>query len=115
MVINTGYVSSWKSKELSDESLTPALNYYGTKTSVKLTGKQPKVSYTHGTIVNIYIAYELGASDSHTNDCMLKSCLFGGVRLTKNADSDKYGYSGFGIGFDRRSKILFPGGGFGQM
>ena len=27
---------------------------------------------------------------------------------------DKYGYSGFGIGFDRISNFTFPGGGFGQ-
>ena len=26
----------------------------------------------------------------------------------------KYGYSGFGIGFDRRSSFPFPSGGFGQ-
>ena len=26
----------------------------------------------------------------------------------------KKGYSGFGIGFDRRSSFSFPGGGFGQ-
>ena len=30
----------------------------------------------------------------------LAGCLFGGVKLTKNADSDKYSYSGYGIGFD---------------
>ena len=34
--------------------------------------------------------------------------------LTKNADIDKYRYSGYGIEFDRRSSFLFPGGGFGQ-
>ena len=34
--------------------------------------------------------------------------------MTKNADIDKYGYSGYGIGFDRRSSFSFPGGGFGQ-
>ena len=34
--------------------------------------------------------------------------------LTKNADIDKYRYSGYGIGFDRRSSFLFPGGGFGK-
>ena len=39
---------------------------------------------------------------------------FGAVTLTKNADIEKYGYSGFGIGFDRRSSFSFPGGGFGQ-
>ena len=34
--------------------------------------------------------------------------------MTKNADFDKYEYSGYGIGFDRRSSFSFPGGGFGQ-
>ena len=45
---------------------------------------------------------------------MLKSCLFGAVTLTKKTDIDKYEYSGYGIGFDRRSSFSFPGGGFGQ-
>ena len=45
---------------------------------------------------------------------MLKNCLFGGVALIKNADIDKYGYSGYGIGFDRKSSFSFLGGGFGQ-
>ena len=40
--------------------------------------------------------------------------LFGALTLTKNADTDKYGYSGYGIGFDRRSSFSFLGGGFGQ-
>ena len=34
--------------------------------------------------------------------------------MTENADIDKYGYSGYGIGFDKRSSFSFPGGGFGQ-
>ena len=34
--------------------------------------------------------------------------------MTKNADIEKYEYSGYGIGFDRRSSFSFPGGGFGQ-
>ena len=33
---------------------------------------------------------------------------------TKNAYIDKYGYSGYGIGFGRRSSFSFLGGGFGQ-
>ena len=85
--------------------------------SVKFIGgylKHPKVSYTHKTIVNIYIVYELGASSSNNNDPTLKNCLFGAVTLTKNTDIDKYGYSGYGIGFDRRSSFSFPGVGFGQ-
>ena len=88
-----------------------------TKTRVKFTGsclQQPKVSYTHAAIVNIYTVYELGASSSHSDDPTLKNSLFGAATLTKNADIDKYGYSGYGIGFDRRSSFSFPGGGFGQ-
>ena len=34
--------------------------------------------------------------------------------MTKNADIEKYKYSGYGIGFDRRSSFSFPSGGFGQ-
>ena len=76
--------------------------------------KQTKISYTNGKVVNIYIVYELSASGSNNNDPSLKNCLFGAVTLTKNTDIDKYGYSGYGIGFDRRSSFSFPSGGFGQ-
>ena len=65
-------------------------------------------------MVNIYIVYELRTSSSNINDPTLKNCLFVAVTLTKNADIDKYRYSGYGIGFDRRSSFPFPGGGFGQ-
>ena len=127
VITNTNYVSSWKSKGLSDKTmkppttsdkiLTPESNYYDTKTRVKFTGsclKQPKFTYTHKTIVNIYIVYELGASTSNDNDYTFKKCLFGAVTITKKADIEKYGYSGYGIGFDRRSNFPFPGGEFGQ-
>ena len=52
--------------------------------------------------------------NSHNNDPTLKKCLFRVVTLTKNTDIDKYGYSGYGIGFDRRSSFSFPGTGFSQ-
>ena len=115
MITNTDYISSWKSKGLSaesikppttsDNSLTPVLNYYGTKTKAKFFGsclKQPKISYTDGKVVNIYVVYELGASSTHNNDPTLKKCLFSAVTLTKNADIYKFEYSGYGIGFDRK-------------
>ena len=60
MITNTDYISLWKSKGLStetikppttsDNSIAPKLNYYGNKVRVKFTGsclKQPKISYTH--------------------------------------------------------------------
>ena len=56
----------------------------------------------------------MGASVSNNNDPILKNCWFGAVTLTKNADVNKYRYSGYGTGFDRRSSFLFSRGGFGQ-
>ena len=66
MIANTDYISSWKSKGLSaesikwpttsDNSLNSALNSYGTKTRVKFNGSclnQDKNTYTHRKIVNI--------------------------------------------------------------
>ena len=76
--------------------------------------KQDKITYTHKAIENIYIVYELGVSGYFNNDPTAKNSLFGAVRLTKNADIEKYHYSGYGIGFDRRSSFSFQGGGFGQ-
>ena len=73
-----------------------------------------KFTYDCGSRVNIYIVYELGASSSNDSDRTLKKCLFRAVTLTKNADIEKYAYSGYGIGFDRNGSFLFPGGGFGQ-
>ena len=75
--------------------------------------KLPKISYSW-KIVNIYIVYELGVSGYNYSDPTLKNCLFGSIALTKNADIEKYGYSGYGIRFNRRSSFSFPGGGFGQ-
>ena len=77
---------------------------------VKFTGKflkHSKFTYTHKTIANIYIAYELGASTSNDIDPKLKNCLFGAVTLNENTDIDTLWYSGYGIGFDRRLSFSF--------
>ena len=65
-IANTKYISEWKSKALSDESiksfpasdnsLTPLIDYYGYNIRVKFNRsilRQPKVLYTHGKVVNI--------------------------------------------------------------
>ena len=82
--------------------------------------KQDKVTFNHGKIVNIYIVYEVikiaiiskpGSNDIYPT---LQNALFGAVKLTKNADVDKCGYSGYKIGFNRRSSFSHPSGGDGQ-
>ena len=93
------------------------IHYHGNKKRVKLKGtilRQPNILYTHRTIVSNYIGYELVGSGSNDNDPTLRKCLFRAVTLTKSADIDKYGYSGYGMGFDKRSSFSFPGGGFGR-
>ena len=115
IIANTKLISEWKSKGFPDESTKPfptsdnnliqLIDYYDYNIRVKFNGsilREPNISYTHGKIVNIYIVYELTGSSSHSDDPTLKNCLFGAAALTKNADIDKYGYSGYGIGFDRK-------------
>ena len=98
------YVSEWKSKGLSNESIK-AISTSDTRIRVEFTGgclKEPKILYTHRKVVNIYIVYELGASSSSDSD---PTRLFDAVTLTKDADIEKYGYSGYEIGFDRRGSF----------
>ena len=81
LIPNKKYISEWKSKGLSDESikpptasdnsLSPLIDCLGNKTRLKFNGsclKQNKLTYTHRIIVNIYIVYEISISDSNYND-----------------------------------------------
>ena len=93
LITNTIYISSWKSKGLSDEtvtpyatsdnSLTPWIDYYGTKIRLQFNKsclKQPiKITYDYAHRVNVYIVYKLGASSSNDNDPTLsfnKKCRY---------------------------------------
>ena len=80
--------------------LTAELSYYGTKTRVEFNGgclKQDKATYNHGTIVNVYIVYEIIKNYNITSYLTLENCLFGAVSLTKHVDIDQCKYSGYGI------------------
>ena len=96
VVDNKKYISSLKSKGLSDETIKPPatsdnslsllIDYLGNKIRLKFSRgclKQPKFSYTHGKTVNIYIAYELGAPSTFGDDPTIKNSLFCAVRLPK--------------------------------
>ena len=101
----------------SNYSVTPFLDYYGTKTRVEFSGsclKQDKVTFNHGKIVNIYIVYEISKSINISDYPTLENCLFGAASLAKNVDIDRYGNSGYCIGFDRHGSFSFPGTGLGR-
>ena len=66
-------------------------------------------------VINLYISYTLGPQLRNLNTYFtLGNCLFGSVKLTKNADLGKYKQSGYGIGFDSRSQFLFTDGTYGK-
>ena len=96
-----------------DNSLPPALNYFGTKARVKFNGsclKQDKITYTHGTIINTYTVYELGSTLNYNENVRLENCFFRADKLTKNAYINKYKCSGYSIGSDINidpRKIIF--------
>ena len=45
----------------------------------------------------------------------LDDCLFGSVKLTNNADPDKYKYSDYGIWFDSCLEFLYANRSMGKM
>ena len=127
MIIDVGngeYICFWKSKGLPDESIncitasnysiTPSLDYLGTKIRVELNGsclKQDKITYIHGNIVNI--VQKISKHYNISTYPILERFLFGVVSFTKNNHIDEYKYSGYSVGFDRKGKFSV-GNGFGR-
>lgn len=69
--------------------------------------KQAKSASTATGIVNLYTLYVVILWPYNLSvEFTIGNCLFGTVKLAKNADVDKYGYSGSCIGFDACSSFL---------
>ena len=113
---NITYILSWKSKGLSDleiksikinnHLLNPRIDQYDLhkikrKFNESFLNRLPP-SIILGKIVNIYRVYEISNYFNDSNYPTIESCLFGSVKLTKNADINKYKYFGYVIGFDRK-------------
>ena len=121
---NTVYVHYWQSKGLSDGKINapgtsssndqaPILEYGGTGIRLKFKRdslRQNKVTYNYGKIVNIYTAYEISSTLTSQSSFTLKNSLFGAIKITKNADTSKYKYSGYGIGFDSKGSFFHVDG-----
>ena len=60
-------------------------------------------------VINLHIADTLSPQLRNLNtDFTLGNCLFGSVKLTKNADLDKYKYSGYSTELDSGSEFSLP-------
>ena len=114
----TTRIYSWKSNGMSEESIEnitksesnfaptfidhhflPDMNFNGhclTKNNISILEK----------VINHHVSYTWNPQSKNLNiDFALGNCLFESVKLTKNADLDKYKYTGYGVGFDLRSEI----------
>ena len=100
-----------------NHSITPNLDYYGTKTRVEFNGsclKQDSITFNYRKVVNIYIVYEISKSINISNYPTLENCLFEAVTLIKNGVIDKSKYFGYLIVFDKHGRFSFPGSGLGK-
>ena len=93
-----------KSPITANHSFSPKLRWmHNSRTRIEFKGsciKQDKITFTQRNIVNLFIFCEIDVSSRELNVAFtLKDCLFGAVELTTNPKSDKYSYSGYGIGF----------------
>ena len=85
----------------SDNSLAPSLSYVSFRLRKKIDGhclKQDKIIFNDEAVVNIFIVYEINLWPfKQSTDFTFGNFLFGAIKLTNNADFDKYKYSGYGI------------------
>ena len=93
--------------------------WYNYKIKLKFEGsclkQEDKAAFTSKKVLNVFIVDELDAWPRDLNtDFTLGGCLFGGVKLTENADPDKYSYSGYGIGFNTRGQYSLPDSSIGK-
>ena len=122
-------VRAWKSKGFSDESikppatldnsLHPRLDYFdNSKFQEEFNGsclEPDRVSSATKNTINFYITFKVKSWPFYAdNGFIVRNSLFGAVKLTKNADPDKYSYSGYGISFDICETFQLLNGRFGK-
>ena len=112
-----GKIPTWKSTGIfnclgnsninavgNSKSVLPELKNDG-RMHVSLSGnhfQQNKVIIpNNNNVINIYCVYELQLISSSRDDTFpIQNALFGAMEITKNADTSKYNYKGYGICFD---------------
>ena len=115
-------IARWESNGSSNEKfrllyttnkiLSPKLQWNEYKIKLRFEGsflkQEDTTPITLNDVVSLFIVYELATRFRHW--FYIRCCLFGGVKLTKNTDPDKYSYSDYGLGFDTRGHHSLPDG-----
>ena len=116
------HANSWISKGLSNEKISsvtgferPFIEYINARTKLKFDGSilRQKLLTSIGSIANYYIVYRLSPR-TNSSSIVLENCLFGKIRMTKHAETDKYRYQCHGIGFNLTGNFTQPDGGIGK-
>ena len=56
-------------------------------------------------VINTYIVYKLDPITSRDTTFTIQNALFGAMQITKNTDTSKYNYKGYGIYFDESEEF----------
>ena len=126
-LINENQIDKWKSKGLSNQYLSTFSTIGDVILSKPIKPKhvifKGKGTLVHnendiisgGPIINIYIVYKTSPKTINS-DFVFRDCLFGAIKIinTTNSDTDKWHYSGYGIGFDSTSNFTDADGGIGR-
>ena len=110
------YITPWKSTGILNYPTTNHMNAFrnskinlpslisNIRPRVYLEGnyfKQNGIKTSNINIINIYCVYELKEITSlRNNEFTIQNALFGVVKITKNTDTSKNKYEGYGICFD---------------
>ena len=114
--------STWKSVSIfnyfSNSNMNTVGDTSGNKPDLIINGrmrvylsgnyfKQDKTRIPNNSnAINIYCVYELDSiASSRDTTFTIQNALFGAMQITKNADTSKYDYKGYGICFDERSQF----------
>ena len=58
--------------------------------------KTKQIVYNHCGVINVYITFRL-RSNKDKPDFGIRNCLFGAVKIKKDANESHYEYSGYGM------------------
>ena len=117
-----GIISTWKSTGIfnyvDDSNMNAVGDSRGDLPDLKNDGRiyaylsgnhfqQNKVTIpNNNNVIKIYCVYELQPiASSRDTRFTVKNALFGAMQITKNADTSKYDYKGYGICFDEGSQF----------
>ena len=111
------HANSWISNGLSNEknsSVTgfgrPLIEYTNARIKLKLDGS---ILRQNRSIAYYYIVYRLSPR-TNSSSIVLENCLFGKIKMTKNADTDKYKYQSHRKEFDLTGTFTHPDGEIGK-